>query len=174
MIPNNRELIHALRQGQLLGIADETGWSVAADPQNEAAVQQLIALKATTKNPYELTVLARNTDQVVMYVQKMPDVAFDLVEFTDIPLTVLFQKGKNVVAGVGEAEIAIRKSLDEDVQFLLGGFGKGVITLPFESYALPDAARKAVAHTLGEASRNFRKPRILRLGMGGEIEFLRK
>ncbi|MEZ0538595.1 L-threonylcarbamoyladenylate synthase [Fibrella arboris] len=174
MIPNNRELIFALRQGQLLGIADETGWSVAADPQNESAVEQLIALKAATKNPYELTVLARNTDQVVMYVQKMPDVAFDLVEFTDIPLTVLFQKGKNVASGVGESEIAIRKSLNEDVQFLLGGFGKALLTLPFESFALPDAARKVVSHTLGEASRNFRKPRILRLGMGGEIEFLRK
>jgi len=174
MIPNNRELVYALRQGQLLGIADEAGWCVAADPQNEAAVQQLIALKAATKNPYELTVLARNTDQVVMYVHKMPDVAFDLVEFTDIPLTVLFQKGKNVAGGIGEAEIAIRKSLNEDVQFLLGGFGKGLITLPFESFALPEAAKKAVTFTLGEPSRNFRKPRILRLGMGGEIEFLRK
>lgn len=174
MIPTTRELVYALRQGQLLGIADETGWSVAADPQNEAAVQQLIALKASTKNPYELTVLARDTDQVVMYVQKMPEVAFDLVEFTDIPLIVLFEKGKNVAAGVGETEIAIRKSLNEAVQFLLGGFGKGLITLPFESFTLPDAARKAVSFTLGEPSRNFRKPRILRLGMGGELEFLRK
>ena len=174
MIPTNRELIYALRQGQLLAIADETGWSVAADPQNEAAVQQLIALKASTKNPYDLTVLARDTDQVVMYVQKMPDIGFDLVELTDIPLIVVFEKGRNVVAGIGETEIAVRKSLNENVQFLLGGFGKGVITLPFESFTLPDAARKAVSFTLGEASRNFRKPRILRLGMGGEIEFLRK
>lgn len=174
MIPTNRELIHALRQGQLLAIADETGWSVAADPQHDGALQQLVALKAATKNPYDLTVLAKDTDQVVMYVQKMPDVGFDLVEFTDIPLTVLFAKGKNVAGDVGEPEIAIRKSLNEDVQFLLGGFGKGLLTLPFESFALPDAARKAVSFTLGEVSRNFRKPRILRLGMGGEIEFLRK
>ncbi len=174
MIPTTRELIHALRQGQLLAIADETGWSVAADPQHEAAVQQLVKLKAATKTPYDLTVLARSTDQVVMYVQKMPDIAFDLVEFTDIPLTVLFKQGKNVAGGVGQDEIAVRKSLSEDVQFLLGGFGKGVLTLPFESFALPDAARKAVAYVLGEPSRNFRKPRILRLGMGGEIEFLRK
>ena len=174
MNPTNRELIYALRQGQLLAITDECGWSVVADPQNEAAVNQLIVLKKETKTPYELTVLARNTDQVVLYVQKMPDVAFDLVEFADTPLTVVFPNGKNVAAGVGEAEIAIRKSLNEDVQFLLGGFGKGVITLPFESYALPDAARKLVAHALGEPNRNFRKPRILRLGLGGEIEFLRK
>ena len=174
MIPTTRELVFALRQGQLLAIADETGWNVVADPQSETAVNQLIALKKSAKNPYDLTVLARNTDQVVMYVQKMPDIAFDLVELTDIPLTVLFQKGKNVAGGVGETEIAIRRSLDEDVQFLLGGFGKAVITLPFESFALPDAARKAASFVLGEPSRNFRKPRILRLGMGGEIEFLRK
>ena len=48
------------------------------------------------------------------------------------------------------------------------------LTLPFESFALPDAARAVVAFVVGEPSRNFRKPRILRLGMGGEIEFLRK
>jgi L-threonylcarbamoyladenylate synthase len=174
MNANNRDLIQALRQGQLIGIADETGWSVAADPQSEAAVNQLIALKAATKNPYQLTVLAKNTDQVALYVQKMPDVGYDLVEFAELPLVVLFEGGKNVVAPFDLAEIAIRKSQSEAVQFLLGGFGKGVLTLPFESYSLPEAAQKAVSGTLGEASRNFRKPRIMRLGPGGQVEFIRK
>lgn len=174
MIISNRDLIHALREGQLIGIADETGWSVGADPQNEAAVQQLIALKTATKTPYLLTVLAKNTDQVAMYVLKMPDIAFDLVEFSEIPLTVIFEQGKNVAGGIAEGEIAIRKSTDETVQFLLGGFTKGLITLPFESFTLPDAAQKVVSHTIGTPSRNFRKPRIMKLGNGGEVEFLRK
>lgn len=174
MNPTNRDLIQALRQGQLVAIADETGWSVAADPQHEAAVQQLIALKAATRNPYELTVLARNTDQVVLYVMKMPDVGYDLIEFADRPLVVIFDGGKNVAAPLAEGAIAIRKSLSETVQFLLGGFGKGVLTLPFESFTLPEAAQQAVAYTFGEASRNFRKPRIMRLGGGGQVEFIRK
>ena len=174
MITPNRELIHALRQGQLLGIADETGWSVGADPQNEAAVQQLLALKAATNNPYRLTVLAKNTDQVAMYVLKMPDIAYDLVEFAEIPLTVVYEQGKNVAGGLASGEIAVRKSTDETVQFLLGGFTKGLITLPFESFTLPDAAQKAIAHTVGTVSRNFRKSRIMKLGQGGEVEFLRK
>ncbi|MBO0933180.1 L-threonylcarbamoyladenylate synthase [Fibrella aquatilis] len=174
MTTTNRELIHALRQGQLLGIADETGWSVGADPQNETALAQLLALKKATNNPCMLTVLARNTDQVAMYVLKMPDIAYDLVEFAEIPLTVVFEQGKNVAGDLANGEIAIRKSTDETVQFLLGGFTKGLITLPFESFTLPDAAQKAVAHTVGTVSRNFRKPRIMKLGQGGEVEFLRK
>ncbi|MEZ0606982.1 Sua5/YciO/YrdC/YwlC family protein [Fibrella sp. WM1] len=174
MNPTNRDLIQALRQGQLIGIADETGWSVAADPQNETAVQQLITLKEATRNPYQLTVLAKNTDQVALYVAKMPDVGYDLVEYAELPLVVLFEGGKNVAAPADSGEIAIRKSLSEPVQFLLGGFGKGLLTLPFESFTLPDVAQKVVAHTLGEASRNFRKPRIMRLGSGGQVEFIRK
>jgi L-threonylcarbamoyladenylate synthase len=174
MTANNRDLIQVLRQGQLIGIADETGWSVAADPQNEAAVRGLLDLKAATKNPYQLTVLAKNTDQAALYVQKMPDVGYDLVELADQPLVVLLEGGKNVAAPVDVVEIAIRKSLSEPIQFLLGGFGKGLLTLPFESYSLPEAAQKAVSGTLGEASRNFRKPRIMRLGPGGQVEFIRK
>lgn len=174
MTATNRDLIQALRQGQLIGLADETGWSVAADPQNEAAVQQLLALKTATKNPNALTILAKNTDQVALYVLKMPDVGYDLVEFADQPLVVVFERGKNVAAPLDAGELAIRKSLSETIQFLLGGFGKGLLTLPFESFSLPETAQKEVAHTLGEASRNFRKPRIMRLGSGGEIEFIRK
>lgn len=174
MTATNRDLIQALRQGQLIGLADETGWSVAADPQHEAAVGQLLDLKAATKNPNPLTILAQNTDQVALYVAKMPDVGYDLVEFADQPLVVVFERGKNVAGTLGDGELPIRKSLSENVQFLLGGFGKGLLTLPFESFSLPDAAQKVVAHMVGEASRNFRKPRILRLGGGGEIEFIRK
>jgi L-threonylcarbamoyladenylate synthase len=174
MTATNRDLILALRQGQLIGIADETGWSVAADPQNETAVRQLLDLKTATKNPYQPTVLAKNTDQVALYVQKMPDVGYDLVEFAELPLVVLFEGGKNVAPPVDLTEIAIRKSQNEAVQFLLGGFGKGVLTLPFESYSLPEAAQKVVSGTFGEASRNFRKPRIMRLGPGGQVEFVRK
>ncbi|MBO0935734.1 Sua5/YciO/YrdC/YwlC family protein [Fibrella sp. HMF5335] len=174
MTTSNRELIHALRQGQLIGIADETGWSVGADPQNDDALEQLLALKEATKNPYMLTVLAKNTDQVAMYVLKMPDIAYDLVEFAEIPLTVVFERGKNVAGGLDQGEIAIRKSTDETVQFLLGGFTKGLITLPFESFTLPDAAQKVISHSVGTVSRNFRKPRIMKLGQGGEVEFLRK
>jgi len=96
MKPTNRELIYALRQGQLLGIADETGWSVVADPASDMAVETLLTLRPAMPAGPNPTVLIMNTDQLGMYVAKVPDIAYDLVEFAEDPLTVIYEQGKNV------------------------------------------------------------------------------
>ncbi|MVM34893.1 hypothetical protein GO755_33000 [Spirosoma sp. HMF4905] len=184
-----RDIAYQLRQGQLIAIADETGWSVAADPVNDAAVGQLLTLLGTMPKELEPTVLIHNSDQLGLYVTKVPDVAYDLVEFAENPLTVVYDQGKNLstvfwqtlaestVASEGvqaKEQIAVRRVLSADVQRLIGSFGRGLLTIPFESLLLPPAAEALATIRFGTLPGMPKRPRIMRLKVNGEVSFIRK
>ena len=186
MTSSPRDILHLLRQGQLIALTDETGCSVACDPQNDAAVEKLLALKAQTENPQPITVLIDEANQLGIYVAKTPEVAFEIVEYSSIPLTVIYEYGKNVSEKLwlvinesvhGEpvsGELAVRKSLNAEVQHLIRGFTKGLLTLPFESKTLPKAAETAIQARFGELPHQTKLPRIMRLGINGDVDFVRK
>lgn len=184
MTSDIRDIAYTLRQGNLIALADETGWSVAADPLNEKAVAQLLGLQADLPKGVPPTVLIQKTDQLGLYVGKMPEVAFDLVEFAENPLTVVYEQGKNVSAQVWATqpdtttpttgELAVRRALQPEVQRLIGSFGRGLLTIPFESLKLPAAAEALVSAQFGVLPGMPRRPRIMRLKINGEVSFIRK
>ena len=187
MNPSIRDISYQLRQGHLIALADETGWSVAADPAHDAAVEKLLTLRTVMPAGLYPTVIIQNTDQLGMYVAKVPDVAFDLVEFAENPLTVVYEQGKNVVmllwrsvetknpvAETAAGELAVRRSLNAEIQRLIGGFGRGLLTIPFESLVLPPAAEAVVSERFGTLPAMPKRPRIMSLGVGGEVHFIRK
>lgn len=189
MVPTVRDIAFQLRQGQLVALADETGWSVAADPVNDEAVRQLLTLLPTMPEGVGPTVLIQNADQLTLYVAKLPDVAYDLVEFAENPLTVIYEQGKNLspifwessggatgdrADGLVVGEVAVRRSLSADVQRLIGGFGRGLLTVSFESLTLPPAAESSITLRFGTLPGMPKRPRILRLKANGEVSFIRK
>lgn len=181
-----RDIAYQLRQGQLIALADETGWSMAADPTHDRAVDTLLALRPAMPTGLYPTLLIMNTDQLGMYVAKVPDVAYDLVEFAEDPLTVIYEHGKNVSlrlwtdekqqaeAPAEAGELAVRRSLSEDVQRLIGSFSRGLLTIPLESLSLPPTVTGAFAERFGTLPGTVQRPRILWLGVGGDIKFIRK
>ena len=173
MTQTARDISYALRQGQLVAIADETGWSIAADPINDKAVEQLMAIQQETGT--DLSLVIQHAHQLVMYVAKLPDIAWELVDFSEKPLIVIFEKGKNISQKADpEAPIAIRKALNPEIQRLIGGFGRGLLTLSFGKTQLPKVAETAVSGHFGVLPNKVHLPRILKLGATGEIEFIRK
>jgi L-threonylcarbamoyladenylate synthase len=178
MNPSIRDIAYQLRQGQLIALADETGWSVASDPTNDSAVTNLLTLQAVMPKGTQPTVLIQQTDQLGLYVAKIPDVAYDLVEFAENPLTVVYEQGKNISTLLWQSmttgELAVRRSLTPDVQRLIGGFGRGLLTIPFESLLLPSAAEAVISNRFGTLPGKPKLPRIMRLGVNGDVSFIRK
>ncbi|GAB3032484.1 L-threonylcarbamoyladenylate synthase [Spirosoma pulveris] len=185
MTTSIRDIAYQLRQGKLIAIADETGWSVVADPVNEAAVAELLTLKSVMPAALQPTVIIQNTDQLGLYVAKVPDVAYDLVEFAENPLTVVYDQGKNVAAlmwqsagsqqtGQPMGEIAVRRALNMELQRLIGSFGRGLLSIPLESLILPSAAETLIVERFGTLPGMPKRPRIMRLAVNGEVSFIRK
>ncbi|WP_080057296.1 L-threonylcarbamoyladenylate synthase [Spirosoma aerolatum] len=186
MTPTIRDIAYQLRQGKLIALADETGWSLAVDPVNDAAVAQLLSLANRIPAGLQPTVLIQNADQLGLYVLKLPDIAFDLVEFAENPLTVVYDQGKNISLLVwkdgasGEAgsltagEVSVRRALNIDIQRLIGSFGRGLLTLPFESLTLPADVESLISERFGTLPGMPKRPRIMRLKANGEVSFSRK
>lgn len=176
MTASIRDIAYLLRQGKLIALADETGWSVAADPTNEAAVALLLTLRGFMPPLQQTTILIQNTDQLGMYVVKLPDVAFDLVEFAENPLTVVYDQGKNVTPTLlaDAPTIAVRRALADDVQRLIGSFGRGLLLLPLESLKLPAPVEAAISERFGTLPGMPKWGRIMRLGTNGDVSFIRK
>ncbi len=176
MTASIRDIAYQLRQGKLIALADETGWSVAADPTNEVAVAQVLTLREFLSPYQRITVLIKNTDQLGMYVAKLPDVAYDLVEFAENPLTVVYDQGKNIAATLLDTDptIAIRRALAEDVQRLIGSFGRALLVLPLEALKLPAAVDALVTERYGILPGMPTWGRIMRLGTDGDVSFIRK
>jgi L-threonylcarbamoyladenylate synthase len=173
-----RDTAYQLRQGHLIALADETGWSIAADPTNDSAINTLLPILPTGSYP---TIVIQNTDQLGMYVAQMPDVAFDLVEFADTPLTVIYDQGKNVSSRLWPSDpdnkagtIAVRRSLSEEVQRLIGGFGRGLLTIPFETLNVAQLPKDIVVGYYGTPPAKLERSRIMVLNVDGGVRFIRK
>lgn len=190
MITSIRDCAFQLRQGQLIALVDETGWSAAADPTNDSAVRQLLELAPVMAMGLQPTLVIRDVDQLGLYVAKLPDVAFDLVDFAENPLTVVYDQGKNISTVLGQpvaepaeagkdgtqpsGAVAVRRSLSTDVQQLIGSLGRGLLTIPFESLTLPPAAESLTVAQFGTLPAVLKRPRIMRLKVNGEVSFIRK
>jgi len=172
MAPTTRELVFALRQGFFLWLADETGLSMACDPSHAEAVEKLLEIRQDLVPAPLPTLLIADSGMLNLYVRPIPDVAWDLIDFAENPLTVLLQGGVNL-PDVFRPQVPVRKALSEPVRQLIGALGRGLLTLPFESLDWP-AGLDEPANRWGQLPTKPRPPRIMELGPKGEVAFLRK
>ena len=186
------EAVSRLRQGQLVLFPAEEGWVVGCDASQAPAVERLLTLKKTDE-PGAVTVLIGEIGQLQQYVRKVPEIAWDLVEFAEKPLTVTYADGQHVPPGVlsPEGRIAIRlvkaaAGFSTLAWPLVKRFGRGVATVrtappaptlvvnPGETGAqLNKTADYALA--LGQLFPG--QPMLatlVRLELNGQITFLRK
>lgn len=87
--------INVLREGGIVLVPGDTGWGICCDATNDAAI---IRIKQLLNHPEEKTlgVICDNFAKVGNYVDSLPDVSWDLVELSTRPLTIVFEKIRNV------------------------------------------------------------------------------
>ncbi|GAB3253507.1 hypothetical protein GCM10027347_13330 [Larkinella harenae] len=172
MTPTPRDIVAELRQGKLIRLADETGVSLACDPNHGEAVQHLLDVRKDLVPTPLPTILIADSGQLNLYVRPIPDVAWDLIDFAEKPLTVLLSNGVNLPDAF-RAQVPVRKTLSESVRKLIGAFGRGILTLPFETVDWPVGLSKPLV-SWGELPATIQLPRVMELGSKGEVAFLRK
>jgi L-threonylcarbamoyladenylate synthase len=170
-----RPALDCLKRGEFVLLPTDTGWSLAADARSEEATRRLSALAPTA----ERTLLISEVGQLSQYVAQVPEVAWDWVEFSEKPLTIVYPAGKNLPpdAKTPDGEVAIRLVRDPLVRDLIHRFGRAVLALPAGAGTSPDEAMKGAAEFVlfPPAVPRFLPPGpLVRLGVNGEVVFLRK
>jgi L-threonylcarbamoyladenylate synthase len=176
----------AIKGGKTILCPTDTVWAICSDSRFDAAVELVHRLKDRSEEK-PLVILIAELGQLSDYVQKVPDIAWDIVEFSEKPLTVVFPKGKNVSSKIlaADGSIAIRLVKDEFCQKLIRKLGRPVVATSanrtgqatpryFEDVD-PAITSKVdyVVRLPHKSTTHYRQSTIIRLEVNGEIKFIR-
>lgn len=83
------EALKVLREGGIILYPTDTVWGIGCDATNPEAVAKIYALKKRADSK-SLVLLASDLDQVARYIKEIPNIAIDLVEVNDKPMTIVY------------------------------------------------------------------------------------
>jgi L-threonylcarbamoyladenylate synthase len=105
--------IEVLRSGRTILYPTDTIWGIGCDAKNEQAVEKIIQIKK--RDPHKsFIVLLDDANKLESYIHDVPSIAWDLIEFAENPLTIIFPNARNLAKNVinedGSVGIRIIKS----------------------------------------------------------------
>lgn len=124
-----QKCITVLRSGGTILYPTDTVWGIGCDATNQQAVEKVFALKGRPDSK-SLIVLMRDHAQLNKHVREVPAVAWDLLEFSDKPMTIIFDQVGGMAPGViaSDGSCGIRISKDEFCNRLLHKFGRPLVS----------------------------------------------
>ena len=90
-----KKACEVLQQGGMIVSPTDTIWGIGCDATNAEAVARVYALKQRTDHKAML-VLMDSPDKLNGYVSQVPDIAWNLIEVSDKPLTIIYPNAKNL------------------------------------------------------------------------------
>ena len=104
-----KKIVEVLRSGGIILYPTDTVWGIGCDATNEEAVKRIYELKRRVDSKAML-LLTDSMTKVAAHVQEIPDVVWDLVEYANRPLTIIYPQGKNVATNLlaDDGSIGIR------------------------------------------------------------------
>ena len=173
-----QEALSQLRSGNLILHPSDTGWNLSCEVTKTEAVERLLAL---VPQPTDVpTVLMATIEQLSVYAEAMPDVAWDIIELATKPLTIVLSKGKNVSERVLQADgsIHVRLLKDDFCRNMVYRLGRAIVSGPVAQRLedVPASIKAGVAHVLQSPQPLTFAPRptIMRLEKDGGVTFIRK
>jgi len=107
------QCLEVVKRGGIILYPTDTVWGIGCDATNEEAVKKIYDLKKRADNK-SMLVLVDSMDLVFGYATKIPDIAQQLVELTDKPLTIIYPSSRGLASNLtGEnGSIGIRVCAD--------------------------------------------------------------
>ncbi|HOZ81982.1 MAG TPA: L-threonylcarbamoyladenylate synthase [Bacteroidia bacterium] len=124
-----KSCLEILRQGGLIVYPTDTIWGIGCDATNDAAVEKIFKLKNRSESKSLITLVS---DEAMLNrcVQNVPAVAWDIIEYSEKPVTIIYEKisriSEKAIAEDGTA--AIRLVKDSFCKMLIHKFGKPIIS----------------------------------------------
>lgn len=181
-----KRAVEVLRKGGIILYPTDTVWGIGCDATNADAVNKIYALKKRVDSK-SMLVLVDNADRLTRYVQKIPDIAIDLIEVTDTPLTIIYPQGvglaENLLADDGS--IGIRVVQHDFCQQLIRALNRPLVSTsanlsgeksPATYAEISNDIIKGVDCVINQQfeGKPTRKPSsIIKLGAGSEVQIIR-
>ena len=172
--------------GGLILYPTDTTWGIGCDATNEEAVRKVYALKRRSDHKAML-LLMDSSAKLNYYVQEVPDVAWDLIELADSPLTVIYSGARNVAPNLlaEDGSVGIRITQEEFSHKLCERFRKPLVSTsanvsgapsPANFSEISDTIKSGVDYIVRYRQEDLSKAapsHIIKLGAGGLVKIIR-
>lgn len=176
-----------LKQGGVILYPTDTVWGIGCDATNPEAVKKVYEIKKRADNKAML-VLVDNEAKVDYYVKEVPSVAWDLIELTTKPLTIIYYGARYLAENlIGEdGTIGIRVTEEEFSKQLCFHFRKAIVSTsanisgeptPATFSEISDEIKQAVDYVVNHRQKDTSRPKpssIIKLGAKGEVKIIRE
>ena len=187
MIEDIKAALDVLQKGGVILYPTDTIWGIGCDACNEEAVKKVYAIKNRIDSK-SMLVLMENAALIERYVTEIPDVAYDLIELTDKPLTIIFDGArslaKNLIAEDGS--IGIRITTEKFSSELIRRFKRPIVSTSANISGKPspscfgeiepeiiDAVDYVVKYRQDDLQKSVPSG-IIKLGRSGEVKIIRE
>ena len=182
-----QKCLETLRAGGTILYPTDTVWGIGCDAANEKAVEKIYAIKKREESK-SLIVLVSDEGMLNRFVKEVPAQAWDLIEVSDTPITIIYDSGRGFAKNVSadDGSIAVRLVKDEFCQRLIHKFGKPIVSTsanisgdpaPKNFDEISEEVKSKVDYVVNwrqDEWQNTKPSSIIKLKENGEIKIIRK
>ncbi|MDR2684032.1 MAG: threonylcarbamoyl-AMP synthase [Prevotellaceae bacterium] len=104
-----KKAVETVKNGGVILYPTDTVWGIGCDATNAQAVERIYKIKRRADSKALIT-LVDSENRLQTYVEQVPNVAWDLLDCIEEPLTIIYPKGKNLAPNLlaENGSVAIR------------------------------------------------------------------
>jgi len=179
--------LETLRNGGIILYPTDTIWGIGCDATNHSAVKRVYDIKQR-EDSKSMLVLLENPNLILSYIEEMPEVAWDLIEFAEKPTTIIYDRAKNLAKNLiaEDGSIGIRITREPFTMQLIQRFRRPVVSTsanisgqpsPVNFDSISDEIKSKVDYIVKyrqEETQNPSPSSIIKLGVSGLIKIIRE
>ena len=123
------EAVKVLQSGGVILYPTDTVWGLGCDATNSKAIDKISAIKGREQGK-SLIVLVNSIDMVYRYVESVPEIAPQLIEVADQPLTIVYPKAVGLAPNLPaeDGSIGIRVVNHPFCNMLISRFKRPIVS----------------------------------------------
>ena len=182
-----RQAVETLRRGGLILYPTDTIWGIGCDASNPDAVQRVYELKRRDDSK-ALICLVDSAGRMQRYLRHVPEVAWDLIEYAEKPLTLILDGAVNLAPNLMAADgsIGMRVTREAISHELCYRFQKAIVSTSANLSGEPSPANfteiapeilQGVDYVMKCRQNDLSKAKpsqIIKLGIDGRVQIIRK
>lgn len=187
MIEDIKKACQVMRKGGVILYPTDTIWGIGCDATNEDAVRRVYEIKQR-QDSKAMLVLVDSSVKVDFYVRDVPEVAWDLIDLADKPLTIIYSGARNLAANLlaEDGSVGIRVTNEDFSKRLCQQFRKAIVSTsanisgqpsPKNFSEISEEVKSAVDYIVGYRQEEMSNPKpssIIKLDKGGVIKIIRE
>ena len=182
-----KKACEVMQKGGVILYPTDTVWGIGCDATNAEAVKRVYEIKQRADSKAML-VLVDSDVKVDFYVDEVPSVAWDLIEYATKPTTIIYDGARNLAPNLlaEDGSVGIRVTREEFSKQLCFRFRKAIVSTsanisgqpsPSVFAEISEEVKQAVDYVVDyrrDEAAVARPSSIIKLGRGGLVKVIRE